>query len=281
MRKPTLRFGLAALACFLGTVTFHVNTVQAATSTITSADFSFAYGSTEKVVAGSTWTLNENPGSVTTIGDFTFSPAPTGQVQSGTGPTFFGATLADGGGDDINRVGSLSDPFGSATGGFLLPISASYNGSAPIDAAPIPNYRLMLEITNLSIYAARAGNGGPTTLAWDEVTPSHAQTSTSINLNLASTVTLLNSASTYTQLVWDPSDYDTALGSLNSSFTRTFDFLPGTGNDLRIGDGIQISGRVHLIYDTPEPGSYVLMVTGLTIGSVLMYRRRKHDNAKI
>ncbi|MCC7086667.1 MAG: hypothetical protein IT427_16835 [Pirellulales bacterium] len=272
MHHSTRKIGLTILAVLTSNVVFQGSLNQAEAAAITSADFSFAYGSTVKSATLPTWTLTENPGSATTIGDFTFSPDPAGQVQSGTGPTFVGAVLSDGGGEDVDRVGSLSDPF--ATGGFLLPISASYNGPAPADAAATPNYRLMIEITNLSIWGATTV-ADASSLAWDETTSGHLQTSPSIGLNVANSVALLNAASTYTQLAWDPTDYDTSLGAINDSFTRTFDFLPGTGNDGRIGDGIQITGKVHLLYDAvPEPGACLLAVLSSIGAAALRYARR-------
>jgi hypothetical protein len=245
--------------------------VSVSAASVTSANFSFAFGATQAATAigSNTWTDINNTNSPPTLGDFTLSPAPAGQIQSNNGPKFFQRVLYDGD-PESDRVGALSDPFGA--GGFSLPVTASYNGAAPVDAAPVPNYRLQIELTKVSIYAA-ATQSPNNTLAWDETTPSHAQTSPSISLNVLSSGSQLLTASNYTQLVWDPTDFDAALGSLNSSFTRTFDFLPGTGNDGKIGDGIQVEGRVHLIYDVvPEPASFA----GICVAAgAFMGRRRR------
>jgi hypothetical protein len=221
---------------------------------LTSSDFTFAFGATAAATAvgSNTWTDTSNTNSPPTQGDFTLLPAPTGQIQSNNGPKFFERNLYDGD-PESDRVGALSDPF--SAGGFSLPITASYNGPAPVDAAPTPNYRLRIELTRVSIYAAATQNANKT-LAWDEITPGFAQTSSTIDLTLANTAELLQAASSYTPLIWDPADFNASIGSPNNSFTRTFDFLPNTSglNNGKVGDGIQVEGRVHLIYDTVSAG---------------------------
>jgi len=263
MRIATLSLAAGAALASYG--------VSADAATITSSNFTFAFGVTVQTTTGNSWTQDSNTNSPPTQGNFTFSPAPLGQFQSRNGPKFFERVLYQGDPGDVDTVGALSDPWGASGGGFSLPISASYNGPAPVDAAPTPNYRLRIELTNVSIWGAttQAVNN---TLAWDEITPGHAQTSGSINLTLANNETLLDAPSSYTQLVWDPSDYDETIGGLNSTFTRTMDFLVGTGNDGKIGDGIQVDGRVVLVYDAiPEPASLGLF--GLA-GAALLGRRR-------
>jgi hypothetical protein len=70
-----------------------------------------------------------------------------------------------------------------------------------------------------------------------------------------------------------------SLGSLNDSFTRTFGVPFATsGNDFRHGDGLEIFGRVNLIYDAaavPEPASVTLVTMGLVGLLAYAWRKRK------
>jgi hypothetical protein len=80
-----------------------------------------------------------------------------------------------------------------------------------------------------------------------------------------------NEARVYTQLMWDPSETDVPLGALNDSLTRTFK-IPNTST-LRYADGLEVEGRVTLIYDAiPEPISLTLV--GFAAGAALFSRRR-------
>jgi hypothetical protein len=250
----------ATLAVSLAVVLSVASTVQA--DVITSSSFTFRYG-----VEGSGpnyWTATENSGtnSPTTQGSFTLSPAPSGGHWSNSGPTFVGGTLADGTETSGNQCGDSA--------GFSLPITASYNGAAP---GPGP-YALKVEITGLSIYGCTWSGAGNTTLALEETTASHAQASSTL-----SGLTVYGYpdntcwfATTYKQLVWDPGDYEVSLAGLNSAVTRTFDIVDG--NTSRLLDGLEITGRVSLIYGAvPEPGAVTLLATGL-IG-LLAYAWRK------
>ncbi len=239
---------------------------DATAETITSSDFSFAFGAT-----GGTpyWDETENPGnSPHTQGYFSFSPAVVGSTgMSSDGTIFTNATLSNG--DTNSTTGIVGD--------CMVPITASYNGPAPGDAAAAPDYRLMVEITNISVYGARhVASSSPATLEWDETTAGHTQTSPSITLISGTGLSFWTNASNFTQLVWDPADYDTSLGSLNASFTRTFDILPIGALELRGLDGIEIEGRVHLLYNQiPEPSTLALLASGLVGLLCYAWRKRK------
>lgn len=232
---------------------------------ISSSSFSLAYGVTSDN-SGPVWTTDETAaGNTPTVqGDFTFSPAPTGPSWDSVGPTFVGRTLASGGaGGYTGWIGATS------TKAFSVPVTASYNGASPVDAAVTPNYRIILEITNISIYGGAYDGSAPSTMSWDEVTPGHAQASPAVNLVVAIDST---NAANYRLVAWDPSDFNETLGSLNASYTRTFDILPGTDSDYRYVDGLVVEGRVHLVYDAvPEPASFALLAAGLPI----VLRRRR------
>jgi len=266
MRIASLTLATGAALAFSG--------VSADAATITSSDFTFRFGSTIKAVAN-TWTQTENPGNSTpTIGNFTFSPAPSSRAQSGTGPKFPNGVLTNGAptdDGDVDIVGSLSNPFGDPWS-FSVPVTGSYNGPAPVDAAPTPNYRLILEITNISIYAA-AGQAVNNSIAWQDQTPGHAETGSAVTL-LTANSSNRNLAATYTLVPYDPTDYELSLGTLNSSVTRTFGFaLPGgTFDNGQQGDGITVQGKVHLVYDAiPEPASMGIIALA---GAALLGRRR-------
>ncbi len=227
---------------------------------ITSAPFSLGYGAFANV--GGHWNTIETAGAntATTLGDFSFTPAPFGPLLSAAGVGFAGRVLGAGTAVDAAHI---SAPF------FVL-LTASYNGAAPGDAAAIPDYRLMIEITSLSIYGGvHPSNTGGTDMAWDELTAGHLQTSPSISLL---PVGLHTSLASYKHLVWDPADYDTSLALLNDSFTRTFDIIPL--GSLWFADGLEIEGRVHLLYNAiPEPTSLTLLGLG---GLLALRRHRKH-----
>lgn len=242
-------------------------------ATLTSADFSMGYGAdgiatTNFRTASSTrpWSDNENlaNNSPTTQGAFTFSPQPLGGRSGGFGATFPNRTLTDGVDGDISAAVSSS-----VVPHFNIPIEASYNGAAPVDVvADDPNYRLMIEITRISIWAA-AWPGFRTSMEWDEITAGHGATSPTVALIESNQSAL---ASSYTQVAWDPADFGLPLGSVNATATRTFTITPDTvGSDFRYLDGLEIEGRVHLVYNAiPEPAS--LMVLGL--GGLVLMRRR-------
>jgi hypothetical protein len=143
--------------------------------------------------------------------------------------------------------------------GFVLPITASYNGPGPSDASANPNYRLRLEITHISIWGGAYPSSSLQTLAWSETTAGHSATSPSIALAADTNYQL---ASNYRQLVWDPTDFDQPIAGVNYAYTRTFDILGGNG--LRFGDGIIVKGLVSLVYDaTPQTGPFRWQTTGI------------------
>ncbi len=233
--------------------------VQAAT--LTSADFSLAYGSdVDNTNPVTVWRTNETAGTntATTIGDFTFAPAPVGASWDVPGPTFVNRTLATGAGNNVAWFGN------PAARPFAVPVTASYNGAAPGDVSGTPDYKLQIEITKISVYGARYDANQLATMAWDETTSGHTQTSPSVNLQIVFSAADTNNASKYTLLDWNPDDYDVSIASLNDTFTRTFDILPGDSLDYRFGDGLIIEGRVHLTYNAvPEPMSFILFGIGL------------------
>ena len=236
--------------------------VQAAV--VTSADFSMGYGA---YLGLPIWTTDETAAvnTPTTQGNFTFAPAPTGKRGGGFGPKFVNRILSTG----VDGDNQCAVSFG--TEHFTVPIVASYNGPAPIDVDPInPGYKLEIEITNISVWAA-AYLGYSTSAKWDETTSGHTASSPAITL--IETNEGYN-VEKYRQLAWDPDDYETSLGSLNSSFTRMFKIIPVvSGSDFRMVDGVEVMGRVHLVYNLiPEPMTVAFLAVG---GFLAMLRPRR------
>lgn len=250
--------------------------------TISSDEFSIAYGATGvnspvQIFYGWATTENAADNTPTTQGDFAFEPAPyagagtPGDPFQSFGPTFSGRVLADGPiGGDINGYSS----YAGSGGGFVVPIVASYTGTAPADASATPDYRLSLNISKISIYGVAYTSGALTTMVWDETTPGNVQTQPSaeaVSLNAIGVGNPVATASNYKQLVWNAGSYSVSLANLGDTVTRTFAILPP---DLRILDGLEIEGNVMLQYNSvPEPSSLMLLSAGLV--GLLAYAWKK------
>lgn len=254
-----------------GVIGSSLMTAGAQGAQITSTDFSIGYG----FAASGTWDTSETAGSNTAIsGPFTLSIAPVSNNYEGPGATFPGRVLTNGTVGVNNFSAAGNDGGGGAHPAFRVPITANYNGAAPGDASGTPNYQIQIEITSIGIYAGvNTGAGGPAqNLSFTETTPSHGDTSpaTSVANSGAYAVGVTRPAANYTHLSWDPSDYATSLANLNDTFTRTFS-TDAPSSHIIFLDGLEISGRVHLIYDAvPEPASIAL----LGLGGLFIQRRR-------
>ncbi len=252
MLKSISMFGLLVVASLF--------VVRAQAASITSAPFSFGYGYTPSA----SWNTTETAGfnTPTSLGNFTFTPTVTGGGFDSTGPVFTGRVLGNGGGDYIAT--SIAYP-GQA--GVLASIAAAYTGPLPLDAAPVPNYQIQLNISQVSIYGANYTGFGASTLAFTELTPGHTSNSPSIALPTFSPV---NIASQMVKLVWDPADY----AENGFTFTRSFGLL---AEDESPVDGFEVFGTVTLLYDAlppaPEPSSIVL----LGLGTVVLSLRRRRN----
>jgi hypothetical protein len=232
--------------------------VRAEAVSITSAPFSFGYGYTP----AANWNTSETAAfnTPTVQGNFTFTPTVTGGGFDGTGPVFTGRVLGNGGGDFIAT--SIAYP-GQA--GLLASIAAAYTGPLPIDAAPVPNYQIQLNISKVSIYGADYTGFGVPSLAFTELTPGHVSNSPAIALPSSSPIQFANQM---VQLVWDPADY----AENGFTFTRSFGLLAVNESPV---DGFEVFGTVTLLYENipaPEPSSIVLLGLGTVVLS--LHRRR-------
>lgn len=225
---------------------------------ITSDLFVQAYGATldSFFVA---WTQTETGAINTaqTIGDFSFIPNVTGSYGATPGPTFTGGVLGDG-----------ASSYSGDTTLFDISVTGSYNGVIPLGATDI---KLTLYITDLSIYGARFSFSTATELFFNETTAGNVGSSTPTSLtNLgAFTAPLGNSASSYTQNVWNPADVEVS----GTTSTRTFQTNNGSG--LLMIDGLYIGGYVELSYTAvPEPSSIALLSLS-ALGAAVGIRRRR------
>lgn len=240
---------------------------------ISSPNFSIGLGYAQPANnVGGVWDNSETAtvNTPTTQGDFSLSLAATGPIYIGRGAKFTNRVLVDG--DNNARAAWINDGGVSPISVFNAPVTASYNGAAPGDAAATPNYQLQVVITSVSIHAG--SEVGSTTLGFAETTASHTQTQTPVALT-GTPGSGYQLASSYSKVTWDPADYATSLANLNDAFVRTFG-IPSpyaAGSDPRYIDGLEITGHVELIYDAvPEPASMALVA----LGGLCMRRRRFH-----
>jgi len=220
----------------------------------------FSFGYTKANASTALWTLQQ-PSTDTTLGDFSFTPTVSGTQFSSGGPTFPDRTLT------TPASGSFT---GNSAGTFFANLNFSYTGT-PVDAAPLPNYKISLIIDSISIWGVKFNTASfpGNTLAFSETTAGHTATSSSITLNNVSPSSFdnLNDAANYLQLVWNPVDY--AIDG--TSGLRSFGLVSESGRPI---DGFEVFGRVELTYDAiPEPSTVALGIVGLA--GVLFFRKRK------
>jgi hypothetical protein len=258
MNRSLSNFGLCA---FLAAVSL-VFVPVAHAGIITSADFSFGFGAYNST--GNAWNTAETStnNTPTTQGNFTFTPTVTGPVDTSTGPTFIGRVLGTG------YAGAVCGWEGTTTP-WTATIVASWTGPTPLDAAPNPNYQLMLEITQISIYGLKWNNNPTQTLKFHESTPGNVGDSPILNLkDCDNAFSYVIYPYNWNHLVWDPNDVAVA----GTTSTRTFGLVASPVEAAL--EGFEVFGRVHLLYDTvPEPSTFVLLLCGAA--GLLCYAWRK------
>lgn len=210
---------------------------------IVSDDFSIAVGA-NLTEGGKLWSIQENEGANIHPGDkFSLDVQVEGVAMSQTGPTFKERTLGEVTGGGMS--GTVEK--------FLATITGKYTGAAPADAANPPNYRIQVNITNISIYASPIGDEAGSipvfTLKFNEVTFDHEQSQEEQPLEIKPG--RFTKALNYEQISWTPKSYPSPAGDLDQEQGRLFDLTESERNAIAI-DGFEVSGNIVLTYDTKK-----------------------------
>lgn len=158
-----------------------------------------------------------------------------------------------------------NDSYGSGNVVDFAPsITGIYTGT-PGDAAANPNYQIEVVITSISVYVAPYG-AGDQQINFNETTVGNSQ-SQSVQ-TVAGPAGNINDGSRYSNVVWDPAEFLSALGI--TSQTRTFSV---TNGDTVALDGFEVEGYIRVHYEAvPEPTSMGLLAA---VGAGLLSRRRR------
>ncbi len=228
-------------------------------ATIVSDNFSIAQGYVAPGIfnTSETSSVNVSPGA-----NFDLDVSVIGAALSTTGFTFINGVLG-------GTLGGNYSSYSSSV--FSVALDASYVGPTPLDAAAIPDYKLQLNITGISIWAAGFSlQGQSSTLGWTETTVGNtqAQTQQSIETNPGPNwLTLAN----YVNLIWTPSGFQSA----GEDQTRTFGLAQSIPDNFAL-DGFLVTGNIVLTYTAvPEPGSTGLVLSAAVIGFIMLHRRAR------
>lgn len=204
--------------------------------------------------------VNISPGS-----NFIFNVSIAADALSTTGFTFVDAVMGGYGVDSFSTVSNST---------FAVTLDASYVGPTPLDAAAIPDYKLQLNITSISIWAASfAPQGESRTLGWTETTAGNTQAQTQVSIETNPGPNWLTLAD-YVNLIWTPDGFQ----SNGEDQTRTFGLAQSVPTSFAL-EGFQVSGNIVLTYTAvPEPATTGLILVAGVAGFVL-YRTRKSREA--
>lgn len=249
---------LSGVLCALALVSGHA-------ATITSDSFYIAQGFAPTGVpnvgafdTSETSAVNVSPGA-----DFTLNASVIAQTLSTTGFTFVDAVLG-------GYSGSSYSSFSSSA--FSVTLDAAYVGATPLDAAAIPDYKLQLNITSISIYAASFSDQGVSSaLGWTETTAGNAQAQSQVSIETNPDPNWLY-LSNYVNLAWAPDGFQSA----GADQTRTFGLAQSIPNNFAL-DGFVVTGNIVLTYTAvPEPATLGLLVTSALICFLVV---RRHTRA--
>lgn len=175
--------------------------------------------------------------------NFSLSVDLEGEAMSPTGPTFNNQRLGGVSGEGV--VGKVDK--------FVATITGKYTGPAPADAANPPNYRIQVNIKDISIYAAAIGDASTTTASYtvnfNEVTSGQEQSQEPQTVELKPDS--FSNPANYVPIVWTPKNAPSPVGALDQEQGRIFDLTESEPSALVI-DGFEIKGTIVLLYDTKK-----------------------------
>lgn len=207
---------------------------------IVSDNFSVALGANS--VTHPVWSVegdesdNVSPGS-----SFALSVDLEGEALSPSGPTFLNRRL-----ENVSGTGVVA-----RAGKFVANISGKYTGPVPSDAANPPNFRIQVNVTSISVYAAVLGDGSASTymLNFNEVTAGQEQSQEGQPVELRSES--FSNLSNYIHLVWAPKSWSSTVGAIDQEQGRIFDLTESEPNSIVI-DGFEVNGNIVLLYDSKK-----------------------------
>lgn len=207
---------------------------------IKSDEFSVAVGA--NVQGPAVWSFQETEGANVGPGEkFSLDVHLDGGAMSNTGPTFKEKTLG----------GVKSDGVSGIVSSFLATVTGKYTGPAPADAENPPNYRLQVNISAISIYAAGIGDEAGSipvfNLNFNEVTYGHESSQDPQPIEIRPR--RFTDANNFFQVSWTPKNYPTDPGALDQEQGRIFDLTESEKDALAI-DGFEITGQIVLTYDS-------------------------------
>lgn len=207
---------------------------------IVSDDFSVALGANS--VTHPVWSVEGNESDSVSPGpSFALSVDLEGEALSPSGPTFLNKRL-----ENISGTGVVA-----RAGKFVANISGKYTGPVPSDAANPPNFRIQVNVTSISVYAAVLGDESASTymLNFNEVTAGQEQSQEGQSVELRSES--FSNLSNYIHLVWAPKSWSSTVGEIDQEQGRIFDLTESEPNSIAI-DGFEVIGNIVLLYDSKK-----------------------------
>lgn len=129
---------------------------------------------------------------------------------------------------------------------------------------------MKINITSLRIWATDFDATPTNSLKWQETTVGHEDSTSATNYPLIIGWPNWGDDAVYTQVLWDPNDFQV----VGTTQTRTFALFPNNTAGNPAIDGFEVFGNVQLIYDAiPEPGALGAMGLVALIGVRMRSRR--------